>query len=127
MSKLRFLTDFLAFSDVEQTNNPKDQTMIKITTEESNFSALVRNKITIANSIVDQSISIAESNSEYLLVYTDQEITIKIDGSGDARVLTPSAVGIKTLCYFERGDISTMTVSNSSGNSANLDIITIKL
>lgn len=127
MGKIRISSDFLAYSDAKDTNAPKDQTKVDITTEDNSFSALLRHKIEIADATVDQVIAISSSNSEHLLIYTDQEITIKIDGSGDSRTLKPKANGIKTLAYLERGDITSLLVSNASGNVANLDIISVKL
>ena len=127
MSKLKFVTDFLAFSDSQATNDPKDQTKIESVTEESSFKSLLRQKIVVTDATVDQSIPVPEANSEYLLIYTDREITVKLDGSADARTLKPRTAGIKTLALMERGDISSLTVSNASGNDANLDIISVKL
>ena len=126
MSKLSILSDFQAYSDT-QTNNPKDVDKIQLLMEESSFSCLNRQKIKIADLTVDQSIAIAEANSEYLLIYTDQEITIKLDGSGSARTLKPQTAGKKSLVFLERGDITSLTISNSSGSQANLDIISVKL
>jgi len=127
MSKLRISTDFQVYSDGQNTNDPKDLTKIQLLTEESSFTSLNRQKIKIADPTVDQSIAISEANSDYLLIYTDQEITIKLDGSGDSRTLKPKSAGVKTLAYLERGDISSIQVSNASGNQANLDIVSVKL
>lgn len=127
MSKLSLQSNFQAYSDNLDTNDPKDVTKIQILTEESSFNCLNRQKIKIADTTVDQSIAIAEPNSEYLLIYTDQIITIKADGSSDSRTLKPKTAGIKTLAYLERGDVTSITVSNSSGAEANLDIISAKL
>ena len=127
MSKLSILSDFQAYSDLKQTNDPKDIDRIKINLEESSFSVLNRQKIQIADSTVDQAISIAAANSEYLLIYTDQEISIKMDGSSDSRTLKPKTAGTKAFVYMERGDVTSMTVSNASGSTANMDIISVKL
>ena len=127
MSKLKFSSDFIAYSDINQTNDPKDQTKIQQVTEEKDFKSLLRSKIKVLDAVVDQSIAVPEANSEYLLIYTDQEITIKLDGATASRTLKPRAVGVKTLTYMERGSISTILVSNASGLTANLDIISVKL
>lgn len=127
MSALRFVSDFLAFSDEKATNDPKDQTKIQSATEESSFKSLLRQKITVATATTDQVIPLPEVNSEYLLIYTDREVTVKLDGSGDSRTLKPKAAGTKTLVLMERGDISTLTMSNASGSDANVDIISVKL
>ena len=127
MAGIKFSTSFLAYSDLLDTNNPKDQTNIQVVTEESSFTALFRQKIIIADSITDQNIPVPAANSEYLLIYTDQIISAKLDGSSDARILKPSAAGAKTLVLMERGDISALLISNSSGNAAVLDIIVVNL
>ena len=127
MPTLRLAMDFLAFSDTAKTNDPKDQTKIQSVTEESTFKSLLRQKIVVVDSTVDQVIPVPEANSEYLLIHTDQEITIKLNGSSDARTLKPLKAGTKTLAYMERGDIDAILVSNASGNAANLDIIAVKL
>lgn len=127
MSKLRFLSEFQAYNDTQQTNNPKDVTRIQLLTEEASFSCFDRKQVKVADATVDQSIALTDSNSEYLLIYTDQEITIKLDGSADTRTLKPKSAGIKTLVYFERGDSTSLLVSNASGSQANLDILSVKL
>lgn len=127
MSKLRFQSDFQAYSDSQQTNDPKDVTRNQLVTDESGFSCLNQQKIKIADLTVDKAIAIAEANSEYLLIYVDQEVTIKMDGSVTSRTLKPKAAGIKTLAYMERGDITSMTVSNASGSEVNLDVVSVKL
>ena len=127
MSRIKFNTDFLAFSDAIDTNNPKDQTKIQVVTEESSFKSLLRQKIVVADLVVDQSIPVPEANSEYLLIYVDQEVTLKLDGSANARTLKPSALGTKTLVFMERGDITSILISNASGNAVNLDILSVKL
>lgn len=127
MSKLSLLSNFQVYSDTGSTNDPKDIDKIQLLTEEASFDCLNRQKIKIANLAVDQIISIAKANSEYLLIYTDQEVTIKLDGSSDSISLKPKSAGIKALCYLNRGDITSLRVSNSSGNEANMDIISVKL
>lgn len=127
MSKLKFLIDFLAFSDAKDTNNPKDQTKIQLVTEETSFKSLLRQKIEVANAVTDQNIPVPEAATEYLLIFTDQEITVKLDGSGDARTLKPVIAGTKTMVLMERGDVTSILVSNASGAAANLDVISVKL
>ena len=127
MAGIKFSANFLAFSDSQDTNDPKDQTQIQITTEESSFSSLVRQKLAIADAVVDQSILVSAINSEYLLIYTDQIISIKLDGSSAARILKPKVAGTKTLVLMERGDITSILVSNRSGSIVNLDVISVKL
>lgn len=127
MSKLKLLSDLLIHNDTSQTNDPKDASKIQLLTEESNLSACSRQKISVADAVTDQTINLADASTEYLLIYVDQEITIKLNGSGDALTLTPSTAGKKTLCFLQRGTITSLTVSNASGSAVNIDLISVKL
>ena len=124
MKPLDITINFLAYEGLT-SNDPADATKIKNRVQESSVSALTRYQNQIADSTVDQSIDLPDANTEYLLVFIDREISIKVNGSSDSITLKPRANGTKTFAYYTRGDITSLSVSNSSGDSANVDIISV--
>lgn len=127
-NKLKLLIDFLAYSSDKPTNDPSnDSTKAKLSVEESSFTELCRKQIDIADLTVDQTITLADANSDYLLIFTNQIITIKLNGSADAITIKPLIAGTKTFGMMLRGDVTGLTVSNSSGNTASIDVISVNL
>ena len=124
MKPLEIVLKFLSY-DGASTNDPADATKITNRIQESNVAGVVRYQAPIADGASDQAIVLPDSNSEYLLVFCDRQITIKVNGSGDALTLTPRANGIKTFVYYHRGSVTGLTVSNASGEAANLDVISV--
>ncbi len=127
MSKIRLIVDFLANNESVPTNDPKDQTAIKKTVEESSFTELCRKQVAVPDAASDQAITLADATSEYLIIFVDQTVTIKLNGSGDALTLSPSSAGVKTPVFVQKGIITSLTVSNASGSTANLDVISVNV
>lgn len=126
--RLTFLVDLLVHDNTNPTNDPADAIEIRKKVEESAVSEVTRNfpkKIT--DGTTDEAIELPDANTDYLLILTDQEVSVKLNGSSDAQVLKPKAAGVKTPALFIRGDITGLTVSNSSGQDANLDITLVQI
>lgn len=120
--------DFLAYDNIDPTNDPADSIQLKNRVEEANASEVSRNFPTIIpNGTTDLSIPLPDAATDYLIVLTDQVVSVKLNGSSDAQVLKPKAAGKKTPVLMIRGLISAMTVSNASGNPAKLDVIAVKI
>ena len=126
--RLNLIIDLLAYNNEIPTNDPADGLKIKNQVEEENVSEITRHfpKI-IQNGASDEEISLPDSNTDYLLMFTDQEVSIKLNGSADAIILQPILAGVKTPVMLLRGDITGLTMSNSSGQDANVDITLIKV
>jgi hypothetical protein len=124
--RLSLLIDFLIFNNTLSTNDPADRIEVKEKVEESSLTATTRHfPIVIADSTTDQAIGLPDSPTDYLLILTDQEISIKINGSSDAMTLKPKIAGKRTPVFMFRGSLTGLSVSNSSGNSANLDVVLV--
>jgi len=123
---LRLIVDFLMYEGA-LTNNPEDAIKIKSKVEESDVSEGLRRLEAIPDATVDLAITLPDANSDYLLMFTDREISIKLNSSGDALTLKPRANGSKTPVFLLRGDITALTVSNSSGAAANVDIVAVNV
>ena len=127
-NKLKLLVDFNAYTSKNQTNDPSDDsTRVKVSLQESSFTELCRKQIQIADAIVDQSITLADADCDYLLVFCDQEITIKINGSSDAITIKPKAAGLKIMGLMLRGTVTALSISNASGSAVNMDILSVNL
>lgn len=126
--RLNLLVDLLIHDNVNPTNDPADNIKVKKRVEESSVSEVTRNfPKKISDGATDEAIELPDANTDYLLMLTDQEVSIKLNGSGDALVLKPKASGTKTPVLLIRGDITGLTVSNSSGSDANLDITLVQI
>lgn len=125
---LNVLIDILAYDSLTQTNDPADSIKAKQRLQESNFTAVTRLfPASIANSVVDQNIALPNNPSDYLVIFTDQQVSIKLNGISTPIVLNPQTAGMKTPAFFMRGVITSLTVSNASGTPANMDIIAVQL
>jgi len=122
---LRLIFDFLA-GDNLNTNNPENVDTLKSIVEDS-YSELCRKKIAIPDATVDQSIVLADTASEYLIVSCDQQITIKLNGSSDSITLKPKKAGTKNVVLFLRADVSALLLSNASGSICNVDILSVNI
>lgn len=126
MKPLRIILDFLSYEGT-LTNNPQDAVAIKRKVEESNVSEVTRLQSSIAPATVDQAITLPDSTSDYLLLFIDRQISIKLNGSSDALVLKPKVAGTKTPVFLLRGDITGLTISNAGADAANIDLIAVNI
>lgn len=125
MSKLLDVTlKFLSYEG-QSTNDPSDTISIKNRVQESDVSECFRYKTKISDATVDKVITLPDANSDYLLIFTDQTISAKLNSSSDAITLSPIASGKKSFVYYAKGNITALSISNSSGNDANVDIIAV--
>lgn len=126
MKPLRIILDFLSYEGT-LTNNPQDAVAIKRKVEESNVSEVSRFQSSIAAATVDQVVTLPDATSDYLLLFIDRPISIKLNGSSDALSLKPKANGLKTPVFLMRGDITGLTISNAGADAANIDLIAVNI
>lgn len=120
--------EFLAYDNVDPTNDPADAIRLKKRVEEKDASEVSRNfPVVIPDTTVDLVIPLPDPATDYLILLTDQEVSVKLNGSSDAQILKPLAAGKKTPVLMIRGTISGLTVSNASGAPAKLDVIAVKI
>lgn len=127
MSKfLNLKLDFLLYDSTMPTNDPADGERLKNRISDTSVSAASRqNPLSVATGASDQAISLPAATCNYLIVCVDQPVSVKVNG-GSAQALAPSTPGVKTFALFLRGTITSLSVSNSSGVTANLDVIAIE-
>jgi hypothetical protein len=126
MSKFLNLTvDFLAYDSATATNDPADADKIKRSISDT-ISQFSRPSLAIADATVDQVISLPAASCDYLLVFVDQIVTLKINGDA-GKSFKPTASGKKTCVLVMRGAITALSVSNASGATANVDVIAAKI
>jgi hypothetical protein len=126
MKPLRIILDFLSYEGT-LTNNPQDAVAIKRKVEESNVSEVSRYQSSIDAATVDQVIALPDANSDYLLLFIDRPISIKLNGSSDSIDLKPKSNGLKTPVFMLRGDVTGLTISNAGTVAANIDLIAVKI
>lgn len=125
MSKrIKIDVNWLSYEADGSTNDPKDSEKLMLSVSETAASEVFRRKEQIANGVVDQDIELPSATStDYLMISTDQEITVKLNGSSDALTLTPKTAGKKAPVLFLRATITELSISNASGSVANVDIL----
>ena len=126
MRPLRIILDFLSY-DGTLTNDPADSNRIKNKIEEENISKDNRQQLIIPNLTVDQAITLPDASCDYLLLFVDREVSIKLNGSSDAIAVKPRANGKKSFAFYSKGTISSLSISNASGDACNVDIIALKV
>jgi hypothetical protein len=121
MKNLDLILDLLAYEG-SATNDPKDATKVFNKTQETEIKGLVRYDYQIGDGTSDQAV-VVPNPTDYLVILSDREISIKLNGWTTSLTLKPRANGKKTWVYFTKGSVTGLSVSNSSGAIANVDII----
>jgi len=106
-------------------NDPADAIKITNRIQQDDTTGTIRYQNAIADGTTDQDIDLPDADTDYLLIFTDREVTIKLNGGSEVLTLTPRANGVKTFAFFMKGSVTGLQVSNSSGESANVDIISV--
>lgn len=128
MSRLSLTLDFLAYDAPNTTNDPADAIRIKRTVEETSVTEVSRNfPRQVPDATVDLDVPLPDSTTDYLLILTDQAISVKLNGSATPQILRPKTTGVKTPVLMIRGDITSLKISNSSGSTAKVDLIAVNI
>lgn len=124
MKPLEILIKFLNYTgNIE--NNPEDAIKITNRIQQDDTTGQIRYQNSIPDSTVDQAIALPDAATDYLLIFIDREVTIKMNGGSEVLTLKPRANGVKTFAFFMKGTVSGLSVSNASGAAANVDIISV--
>lgn len=127
MSKrIDLLVDWLSYDGTQISNDPADATRAKVRVQEDAATEVTRLQSQIPNSTVDLEIVLPDADTTYLLIFTDQEISVKLNNSATAITLKPKTATKKAPTLQLRGSISKLLVSNASGAIANVDVIAAK-
>ena len=105
------------------TTDPQNSNKVKNIINDPYITGLTRQQLPIAAGTVDQAIVLPTATAEYLVVLTDQNISIKINGQPTAIVCKARIAGRKTLVFFNKGALTALTISNSGSAIANVDIV----
>jgi hypothetical protein len=127
MKTLNLNVNFLAQDSTSTSNDPSDAIRINRNIQENFTDAARTFPISVPNLAVDQAVPLSSASVDYLIIHVDQQVSIKLNGSGSSLTLHPISSGVKTPVFLMRGSISSLTVSNSSGQAANLDVISVTL
>lgn len=125
MFNLNVILDLLAYEGTA-TNDPEDADKIKSSINESTLASFSRQKIQLPDAVNDQNVPLPDPSSSYLFIFTDRNVSIKLDGSSTAIALQTRANGKKTFAFFVKGPVTGLLVTNASGGTANLDILVAK-
>lgn len=120
---LNLLVDFLCYEGTT-SNQPQDAIQLKKQITDSSIDEVFRVQDSVANNATDQSVSLA-SDCKYLVIATDRTISVKLNGISTAIVLAPKTEGTKAIVFMWRGTITSLTVTNTSGSVANIDVISV--
>jgi hypothetical protein len=122
MKTLNLIVDWLSY-DGAPTNDPADSIRLKNKIVDSKIANVSRQQLQIADATSNLAITLPDNESQYMAILADQTISIILNGSEAPLTLTPISNTVKTLVFFNNGPITALTVSNSSGATANIDII----
>jgi hypothetical protein len=124
--RLYAFLDFYTYEDANATNDPQNTTKMLQKMDIAGINNVNRSIISVADETEDQEIALPDTTADFLVIATDRAISIKLNGSATEQVLTPAIAGKKTVVLFQKGAVSSLTISNDSGNAANVDIIMAK-
>jgi hypothetical protein len=127
MSKFMDITvDFISYDAALATKDPADATKIKSIVSESSVTQVYRYQEAVATATTDLVIPLPSATIDYLLIFCDQSVSIKLNSSLTALPLTPQTPATKCFTFFNRGAITSLKLTNASGATVNMDIIAIK-
>jgi hypothetical protein len=107
--------DLLVYSDSVSSNNPQEKKIDeKNDLSDNTVDQWQTLEIDISDGVSDQAINFNGITADKFYLKSDQSISIKLNGSGDA-------IACSGLIYMEC-TVSSLTISNSSGSSANITI-----
>lgn len=124
MKNLSVIFDLLAYEG-SPTNNPQDCDKVKNSLTDE-VTVVSRQQLVIADLTVDAPVTLPEAECSYMVILIDREISIKINGWTTALTLKPKAAGKKSLAFYAKSPMTGISISNSSGAVANIDVILIK-
>lgn len=101
--------------------NDSQSTAAKVNTADSftdstTYTEATSNRIVIADGATDESLSfVGVASGKFFYFLSDQNVSIKLNGSSDALAIT------KSQPLFIPATVTACTVTNGSGNNANVD------
>jgi hypothetical protein len=122
MKNLDLVFEWLTY-DGAPTNDPSDSTRLKNKIIETKIANTSRQQFQLITGVMNQTVPFPDNECDYLVILTDTTISVTVSGSNTPSVLVPKAAGTKTLVYFQKGGVTSLTISNTSGVTANVDII----
>lgn len=117
---------YSSYDAAASTNDPADADKMLLRVQESASSQVFRLQKSVPNSTVDAVIALPGSPTDYVLISSDQNISVKLNGSSDSQALNVKSAGTKCPVLYQRGALSGLLLSNASGAIANVDIILVK-
>jgi hypothetical protein len=121
--RLTAILDIFTYDNSKPTNDPSNATKMLQRVEVDGITGVNRHILALPDQTEDKNIDLPASTAKYLAICTDQTIKVKLNGSDDEITLSPTFPKKKTPVLFWRGDISALSISNTSGATANVDIL----
>lgn len=118
---------FLSYDSSAESNDPADAIKLATKVQESAVTEVFRIQTSIPTATVDQAVTLPDAATDYLIILSDREISVKLNGNSDVQVLKPKTPGKKCLVLMIRGTVSGLSISNASGTAANLDLIMVNI
>ena len=109
--------------DGAATNDPNDAVKVFNNTKDSALKGDVRFDFPLADGTTDLAVQLPANPSSYLIIITDQPISMKLNGGSESIPMAPKALGTKALVQYLRGPLTGLSLSNSSGSPANVEIV----
>jgi hypothetical protein len=104
----------LVYSDTISSNNPQKRLIdVDENLADSTVDQWETLYIQIADAVADQSIDLNSITGDKFYLKADQTISIKLNGSSDA---------LSGNLFYMQATVSSLSISNSSGSTANITI-----
>lgn len=111
-----------------ETNDPADADKVYNRTQEETVSKFQRERGIIADAdSKDYTPCLPDATVDYVVILTDRELTLTINGSATDITVSPRANGTKTIVYLQRGALTGLVAANASGADANVDMVFVKV
>ena len=121
MKNLDLTIDLISYAG-STSNDPADAIKVFNRLQDTAITSVSRQQIQVPDTTTDLPITLPDPNSDYLLILIDRDVSIKLNGWSTPLVLKTKANGKSTLAFYTKGPVTGLSVSNASGDVANVDI-----
>jgi len=124
MSKRICVTlDVLTQESASFTNDPADANKIIGRIEQDNLKEITRLQMVVEPSSTVETVPLPDSCAQYIVIHTDQTVSVIINGSDTPFDLIPKVAGTKAPVLYLKGQFTQLCLQNLGSVDANVDVI----
>jgi len=125
--RIDVVLDVLTQESTEFTNDPVDANKIVRRISQTGVKEITRLQMQVLGGSTVETVPLPDSETHYVIIYSDRQVKVQINGSDTPFSVIPVTSGKKSPVFFSKGLFTEVTVQNDETDTANLDVILVKL